>query len=101
MLKARSRPTYSGLANLTEVLRLAQILLFRVYTIQWWLLVVWNIHCLQTFSKINPFFGNRSIRSRLVYSTTIIVTHHALVLVKEILFDPFLLYFNNTGNTII
>ena len=30
-----------------------------------------------------------------------LVTHHALIRVKEILFDPLLLYFNNTGNTVI
>ena len=52
-------------------------------------------------STISPFFGKQSINSDLVSSTTVFVTHHALVCVKEILFEPLLLYFNNTGNTII
>ena len=36
---------------------------------------------------------------RLLYNDD--CSHHALVHVKEILFDPFLLYFNNAWNTII
>ncbi len=102
MLKASSRPKRLWLGKISEVPRLGQNLLSDIFSSGMVFNAAFLEYLLFTYVLHNrpfPWKPMHSFKTCLLYNKG--CTHHAIVLVKEILFVPLLLYFNNALNTII